>query len=386
MVVLIVAFAIYSLRRTSEVRHEIAERRQAEEWFRTLINSSPIGIYVVQGGRFQFINPQFEKQAGYSQEELLGMDALSLVHREDRMMVRENAVKMLKGESSSQYQFRIISKDGQSKWIMETVTSIQYYGKRATLGNFMEITDYKRIEAKLEQTVAELERSNAELERFAYVASHDLQEPLRMVASYVQLLARRYKGKLDDDADDFIGFAVDGATRMKGLINDLLAYSRIGTRGKPFEPTNCGVVLDQVLANLKLAIEESDAVITHEPLPVVLADTSQIAQLLQNLIGNALKFRGDRPAEVHVRAERRNGDWLLSVRDRGIGIAPEFYERIFLVFQRLHNRDEYPGTGIGLAICKKIIERHGGCIWVESEPDKGSVFYFTIPIKGDGQS
>ena len=224
----------------------------------------------------------------------------------------------------------------------------------------------------------ELVRSNAELEQFAYVASHDLQEPLRMVASFTQLLARRYRGKLDADADEFIGFAVDGATRMQRLLNDLLAYSRVGTRRKPFAAIDCNSVLSDVLANLKPAIEESGAVITHEPLPFVRGDEVQLIQLFQNLIGNAVKFHGQEPPQVHISAKLQDGDWGFAVRDNGIGIAPEQQERIFLIFQRLHHRSEYPGTGIGLALCHRIVEHHGGRIWVESEVGKGSTFHFTI--------
>jgi light-regulated signal transduction histidine kinase (bacteriophytochrome) len=201
-----------------------------------------------------------------------------------------------------------------------------------------------------------------------------------MVSSYTQLLARRYKGRLDADADDFIAYAVDGAYRMQRLINDLLAYSRVGTRGKEFEPTDCSVFFDQALANLKVTIEESGAVVDRGPLPTVMADKLQIGQLLQNLIGNAIKYHGDEPPRVHVSAEQKGNEWVFSVRDNGIGIDPQFAERIFVIFQRLHNREEYPGTGIGLAICKKIVERHGGRIWLESQVGTGATFYFTIPI------
>ena len=241
----------------------------------------------------------------------------------------------------------------------------------------------RRARDELEERVAErtreLSRSNAELEQFAYVASHDLQEPLRMVGSYTQLLARRYQGKLDADADEFIGYAVDGVSRMQSLINDLLAFSRVGTRGKAFEPTPLGEVFDEVVANLRAAIDESGAAVTHDPLPEVTGDRSQLLQLLQNLVSNSLKFRGDTPPRVHVGARREGNQWVLSVADNGIGIDPAYAERIFVIFQRLHNRAAYPGTGIGLAICKKIVERHGGRIWVESESGRGSTFLFTIP-------
>ncbi|MBE0517378.1 MAG: GHKL domain-containing protein [Methanophagales archaeon] len=242
----------------------------------------------------------------------------------------------------------------------------------------------ERRTKELAKTIAELERSNAELEQFAYVASHDLQEPLRMVASYTQLLARRYKGKLDADADEFIGYAVDGANHMQMLINDLLTYSRVSTRGKPFEPAECETILDQTLLDLRMAIEEGDAVITHDPLPIVMADALQLTQLFQNLIGNAIKFHGEEPPSVHVSVEQKGNEWVFSVRDNGIGIDPKYADRIFKIFQRLHNRREYPGTGIGLAICKKIVERHGGHIWVESQPGKGAAFYFTIPVRESG--
>ena len=240
--------------------------------------------------------------------------------------------------------------------------------------------DLQRQAASLRQASLELQRSNAELEQFAYVASHDLQEPLRMVSSYLQLLERRYREKLDQDASEFIGFAVDGAARMQTLIQDLLAYSRVGTRGAAFEPADCEAFLDQALKNLEVAIAESGAEVKREPLPELAVDASQLTQLLQNLLGNAIKFRGESPPRIQVAAERRDADWLFSVQDNGIGIDPRHAERIFQVFQRLHGIGQYPGTGIGLAVCKKIVERHQGSIWVESEPGAGSTFFFTIPL------
>lgn len=201
-----------------------------------------------------------------------------------------------------------------------------------------------------------------------------------MVASYTQLLAKRYHGKLDADADEFIGYAVDGATRMQRLIKDLLAYSRVTTKGQVFERVDCKELLEEALSNLQLAVEESRAVVTQGALPIVMADGAQLGQLLQNLIGNSIKFRSEEAPWVHVSAERRNNEWLFSVRDNGIGIDPQYAERIFIIFQRLHDREEYPGTGIGLAVCKKIVERHGGRIWMKSQLGKGATFYFTLPV------
>jgi len=254
-----------------------------------------------------------------------------------------------------------------------------------------DITERKRVEKELKQAdelkqaVEALELSNRDLEQFAYVASHDLQEPLRMVSSFTQLLAKRYQGKLDKDADEFIAYIVAGAKRMQALINDLLTYSRLDTRGESFGPIDSEAAFNQAVANLRVAIKEGEAVITHDPLPPLIADNSQIVQLFQNLLGNAIKFRGKEPPRVHVSARQENNEWVFSFRDNGIGIAPDYFDRVFVIFQRLHGREEYPGTGTGLAICKRIVERHGGHIWVESEPNKGSTFYFAIPPAGDKQ-
>jgi len=247
------------------------------------------------------------------------------------------------------------------------------------IGQFIE---RQRAEEQLRQTSLNLERSNRDLQQFAYVASHDLSEPLRMVHSYLGLLKDHMKGKLDAESQEFISYAQDGATRMQTLINDLLAYSRVESVGRPFQPTNCEQVLISAMTNLKVAIEETKATITHDPLPIVDGDPTQLAQVFQNLIGNAIKFHGAEPPRVHIHAEAREMEWFFSVRDSGIGIDPRFFERIFVIFQRLHTRQEYPGTGMGLAICNRIIERHGGRIWVESKPREGSTFFFTLPKSG----
>jgi len=242
-----------------------------------------------------------------------------------------------------------------------------------------EITERKEAEEGLKRISDELSRSNADLQQFAYAASHDLQEPLRVIEGFIKLLARRYDEKLDAKAREFIGFAVEGVKGMRTLIKDLLDYSRIGTRGIKLTPTDFSEAVDRAVFNLKAAVEESGATITHDPLPTMRADLIQVSRLFQNLIGNAIKFRGEKTPDIHIRAERNDNGWTFSVRDNGIGIDPENAERIFAVFQRLHAKDEYPGTGIGLAICKRIVERHGGKIWVKSEKGKGSTFCFTIP-------
>jgi PAS domain S-box-containing protein len=263
---------------------------------------------------------------------------------------------------------------GQSALEEETLATLATVADAVAQG-----IERRRAELSLQSHAQELARSNEELQQFAYVASHDLQEPLRMVASYTQLLARRYKGKLDSDADEFIGYAVDGVNRMQRLIQDLLAYSRVGTRGHEFKPIDAGQALGKALANLKTSVDETNATLVQGKLPPVMADETQLIQLFQNLVGNALKFHGQAPPRVLVEAEREGPMWRFSVEDNGIGIEPQYYERIFIIFQRLHGKEEYAGTGIGLAICKKIVERHGGRIGLDSQPGQGTTFWFTLP-------
>ncbi|TRZ84422.1 PAS domain S-box protein [bacterium] len=251
--------------------------------------------------------------------------------------------------------------------------------ERVILLAIEDITERKRAEDKLRGVQTELERSNTDLEQFASIASHDLQEPLRMVASYTQLLAERYEGQLDEKAGKYIAYAVEGAIRMQRLVNDLLTYSRVSTRGNPLETTDSHSILGQAISNLAAMIEESKAIVTNEELPMVRADASQLVQVFQNLLANAIKFRGENFPRVHVSARDEGREWVFSVRDNGIGIDRQYAERVFVIFQRLHTRQEYPGTGIGLAVCKRIVERHGGRIWFESEPGKGSTFFFTVP-------
>ena len=277
---------------------------------------------------------------------------------------------------------RLSRRDGGRAWASSTKlpwrdASGQIIG---TFGLSRDITAQKEAEEKLVEERNLLARSNAELEQFAYVASHDLQEPLRAVASCVQLLRKRYEGKLDARAEEFMTHAVDGTKRMQALITDLLAYSRVGTHAHAFEEVDCDEAVNDAIFNLSVAIQESGAAVKRETLPKVQADSTQLGQLFQNLIGNAVKFRAEqRPPEIAISAQRDGADWVFKVADNGIGIEPQYYERIFRVFQRLHTRARYPGTGIGLAICKKIVERHGGRIWIESRPEQGTTFFFTLP-------
>ncbi len=377
-----------------ELQREIDERRRAEEAlreseerFRTISTTAKDAIVMMDDqGNISYWNPTAEETFGYSRKEITGKELHKLLapqrYHEAYLKGYSEFRETGKGAAVGKtLELEAVKKDGTEFPIEISLSAIQIKGRWQAVGIVRDITERKRGEVKLKQTLSELERSNSELQHFAYVASHDLQEPLRMVVSYVQLLQRRYQGKLDSDADEFIAYAVDGTIRMQGLINDLLTYSRVGTRGRTFEPTECQAVLDRALANLQVAIQESGIQITSDPLPTVMADGSQLSQLFQNLIGNAIKFRTDVPPRVHISVQDRRDEWLFSIRDNGIGIASESSGRVFEVFKRLHSKKEYPGTGIGLAICKKIVERHGGSIWVESEPGQGSTFYFTIPKK-----
>jgi PAS domain S-box-containing protein len=367
-------------------RRDIIERRRMEQslerasaYNRSLLEASldPL-VTISPDGKIADVNKATEKITGMARQELIGTDFSD--YFTDPQKARAGYQHVFREGWVQDYELEVRRGDGN---VTPVVYNASVYRGEAgkVMGVFAaarDITERKRAEEALKEHSAELARSNADLQQFAYVASHDLQEPLRMVASYTQLLAKRYRGKLGADADDFIGYAVDGARRMQTLINDLLAYSRVGTRGKELASTDCEGVLEEVLVNLQTAMEETSAAVTHDPLPMVWADASQLAQVFQNLIGNALKFHGPAPPQIHISAQSNDGDWRFAVWDNGIGIDPQYADRIFVIFQRLHAHAEYPGAGMGLAITKKIVERHGGRIWVESEPGKGSTFYFTI--------
>jgi PAS domain S-box-containing protein len=322
---------------------------------------------------------------------------LEAVHPDDRKAVDEAYSGSLRdGKDGYEIEHRLVRKlTGEVRIVQEKCGHIRDRSGRIirSIGMVHDITELKRaeleiremnesLENKVAERTAELTRSNADLQQFAYVASHDLQEPLRNVASCLQLLEKKYKNNLDAKADQYIHYAVESSVRMKTLILDLLTYSRIGTKGKPPLPVNCEQIVDQTVKNLRSAISETGAVITHDPLPTIFADDAQLSQVFQNLIGNGIKFRREEQPHIHVSAVKNKKEWIFSVKDNGIGIESRHLDRIFVIFQRLHKRSQYGGTGIGLAIVKKVVERHNGRVWVESEVGSGTTFHFTIPEKG----
>jgi len=369
-------------------RLRVAKRiLDSEERVRVLFDEAPVAYHEIDAdGIIVRVNHAECALLGYRAQEMVGRPVWEFVIPENREESRLAVQRKMKGVGESLlFERDYVRQDGVVLTLQIHENPIRneqgcIIGMRSAL---LDITEKREHERELARHAAELARSNAELEQFAYVASHDLQEPLRMITSYTQLLARRYSGKLDADADEFIRFAVDGAQRMQGLINDLLAYSRVNRRAGELVLTDSEMILNRALDNLKMAITESDAEIDWEPLPSVMADPLQLTQLFQNLVGNAVKFRkaGIRP-RIDIRVIEREWECEFSVRDNGIGIDPKYFERVFQVFQRLHTRADYAGTGIGLAICRKIVERHGGRVWIESQPGQGADFRFTISNGG----
>jgi PAS domain S-box-containing protein len=352
----------------------------SKEDVESIIASIPDAVVVLDvDGRIRRVNQATLRLLGYEASDLIGEPIARILPEADT--THAGALDPALRDPVIGLDVTYAAKDGTA---ISVSLSRAVLRRRGTVDGIVCVAqdnrDRKQMEESLRTTAEDLRRSNADLSQFAYVASHDLQEPLRMVASYVQLLQKRYRGKLDADADEFIHYAVDGANRMQRLIQDLLSYARVDTRTQPTQIVESAKVFDQAVTNLRVAIAEHQAEVTRDPLPLVRGDATQLAQLLQNLIGNALKFKGDRSPRVHVSAKVDQQQWVFTVRDNGIGIEPKYFERIFAIFQRLHSREQYPGTGIGLAICKRIVERHGGRIWVESEPGAGTAFHFTLPI------
>ena len=376
------------------LEREIEQRKQAEDARKSYeeelalrdrsINSATNGIVIADARQPDmptvYCNAAFEKITGYALEEVLGKNCRFLYGTDRDQPGLDIIRRAVRQGAEARAEIRNYRKDGSLFWNGLYIAPVKDQQGRLThfIGIQTDITQQKQQEAELAHKTRELAQSNAELQQFAYVASHDLQEPLRMVASYTQLLGTRYQGKLDKDADEFIGYAVDGATRMQRLIRDLLEYSRVGSENKSLEQTDGEVVFQQVLHNLSASIREHHAEVTHDPLPIVHANPTHLTQVLQNLIGNALKFQGDAPAKIHVGAKALPEEWEFSVRDNGVGIPDDQLDRIFSIFQRLHGQSDYPGTGVGLAICKRIVEKYGGTIRVESTLGKGSIFYFTL--------
>jgi PAS domain S-box-containing protein len=358
--------------------------RMSEEKFRNIFDKSSVGISITSFDGSVNSNQAFADMLGYTKEELSHVKWQDITYTED-IVESDKHLELLWSGSKDSVRFinRYVKKDGSIVWAdVNTVLQRDRDGMPLYyITGIVDITEQKQAEEIILQKTLELERSNAELQRFAYVASHDLQEPLRTISSYMQLLEKRYKPHLDENAGKYINAAVQGANRLQQMISGLLDYSRVETQSNPFEMVNCEKVFLQVVSGLQKIIDENKAVVTHDPLPVVFGDRHQLLRLFQNLIANSLRYRGSEPPCIHVSCEVKNGENVFSIRDNGIGIEPQYRERIFVIFQRLHGRD-VPGIGLGLSIAHKIVERHGGSIWVESEPGKGATFYFTIPVKG----
>ncbi len=378
-----------SIRYTVRHHQVLRELRQREDRFRSLVqNSSDVIAVLKADGTIQYISDSCERILGYPPDNLIGESALDFVHSDDVAQTRA-AFARLSGSAvdTLSVEFRFLYEDGSWRRLEATASDLlDHPSVGGIVINARDVTEQREAEEKVERYAAELRRSNEELEQFAYIVSHDLREPARMVKSYLELLARRYRGQLDESADTFIDYAVDGATRMQEMIGALLNLSRVETRGEPLAPTDVEAVVKRTLAALSRAIEDVGAEVRYDPLPTVMADQAQLGQVFQNLIANAIKFRReDVVPRVHISAElgppsvgEGKGEWRFAVEDNGIGIDPQQADRIFKIFQRLHTRQEYEGMGIGLALCKRIVERHGGRIWVESEPGRGSTFYFTL--------
>jgi len=362
----------------------VAQRESVEKWFRllsTAVESAVNGIVITdRQGRILWVNPAFTTLTGYTSEEAIGQNPRVLKsgqHPSEFYAQIWNT--LLKGQP---WHGELINRRKDGTLYPEEMAITPVRAEGADITHFVaikqDITERQRIQNALQKSVEETKRSNRDLEQFAYIASHDLQEPLRAVAGYVKLLQLRFPKDIDPKAVGYIHGAAEGAERMERLIGDLLTYSRVGRQGGPLAPADLNAVLDEALQNLKTSLQTAQAKVTRDPLPTLPVYATQITQLFQNLIGNAIKFRDERPLKIHIGAQKLPDRWVFSVQDNGIGIEPQYFERIFQIFQRLHTRKVYAGTGIGLAICKRTVERHNGSIWVESEPGQGTTFFFSL--------
>ena len=375
--------------RTKELKSANISLRINEKKFRELFDKANDMITLVElndngtYGRFMEVNNIASQKLGYTKKELLDMTLYDITAPECLADVQKNNEE-LKNKMHARFEVVYLTKDGKRIYIENNDHLFEMRGRKVVLAIARDISLRKEMEIEMNELIKELERSNEDLQSFAYITSHDLQEPLRTIASFTQLLERRYKGKFDKDADEFMDFIVDATTRMRKMIQDLLEYSRVTTQGKEFKEVNSKDILEQVLSSLKIIIDENKAEITYDSLPIIFADEAQIGRVFQNLISNAIKYKKpDTPPKIHISSvqDNENKEYIFSISDNGIGIEEQYFDRIFNIFQRLHTREEHEGTGIGLSVVKRIVERHGGRIWLESEQGKGSTFYFTIPIK-----
>jgi PAS domain S-box-containing protein len=387
--VVLVAWAARSIDGVETERNQMqAALQEREQMLHGLFEYAPDALVVVNGdGHIVRFNAQAEKIFGYRREELLGEPMEILLPERSRMLHMAHRRNYMRNPRNRPMGVGLElygrHKNGSEFPVDIMLSPVQTATDGLAIATVRDITERKHAEEALQHRTAELTRSNIDLEQFAYVASHDLQEPLRAISGCVQILQRRYGDALDARAKELITHTVEGATRMQTKIHELLTYSRVSRRGKAFEPTSCEKVLDQVLTTLQPLIKKSGAVVTHMSLPIVMGDAGQLGQLFQHLLRNAMMFHRETPPAIHIGVDCHEKEWVFAVQDNGIGIAPEYFERIFVIFQRLHTRTEYAGTGMGLAICKKIVERHGGRIWVTSAPGEGSTFYFSLPTGGD---
>ncbi len=387
MVLLLAAASAFAHRKFSLQALELDASRRHHQIIEVSLDAF---VGMNEAGQITDWNAQAESTFGWQRDEAVGQPLGSLIvppaHRAAHGRGLRHLLKTGHGPVlNKRIEITALHKDGHEFPIELAICPVTWGHSRGFAAFVRDVTERRHAQEALAQKMDELARSNAELQQFAYVASHDLQEPLRMVASYTQLLRKRYHGRLDQDADDFIGFAVDGATRMQTLIQDLLSYSRVTTRGDQFRATPAQAACDDAIRNLTEAIADARGDVTVDPLPCVMADATQLTQVFQNLIGNAVKYRGDRPPAIRVSATRQGPLAHFTIEDNGIGIVPQYFERIFQMFQRLHTMSEYAGTGIGLALCRKIVERHKGRIWVASNPGRGSTFTFTMPLAEGGE-